>query len=79
MRHAPDNLKITQSLGGLYDAKLDTSRPHARIFDSIESRDASGYENGNENDLPAINGVTRIGLVYHGTKKLSEAQTKYFK
>ena len=75
---APSNMRITQSQGGKLDDKIDYSKPHSRIFASIEAREKAGYVDGNENDSPAINGEIKIGLVYHGVKKLTEAQNKHF-
>lgn len=74
----PDNLRIIQSLGGRWDDKIDLSKSHSRIFATHEARIAAGYEDGNINDVPAIEGVTKIGLVVHGQKKLTLAQVKYF-
>lgn len=74
----PDNFMIIQSLGGKYDKLVDLTRPHARIFATHEARIAAGYVDGNATDIPAIEGVTRIGLVYHGTRKLTQAQQAYW-
>ena len=74
----PANLRIVQSLGGKWDSRVDLSRPHARIFSSDEARIAAGYVDGNVNDLPAIDGIVNIGLVFHGTRKLTLAQIEYF-
>jgi Gene product 88 len=74
----PDNFRIVQSVGGMMDERIDYSRPHARIFSSHDDRIAAGYVDGNVNDIPAIEGVIRIGLVYHGVRKLTPAQEKYF-
>lgn len=74
----PDNLRIIQSLGGKYDSLVDMSRPHSRIFSSDDARIAAGYVDGNVNDIPAIEGIVNIGLVYHGVKKLTLPQVKFF-
>lgn len=74
----PDNLRITQSLGGKYDNLVQLNMPHSRIFSTDEDRIAAGYIDGNVNDVPAIEGITNIGLVYHGNKSLTEGQKKYF-
>jgi hypothetical protein len=74
----PENFKLVQSLGGVYDKRVDTEKPHSRIFASDVARIAAGYVDGNVNDVPAIEGVTRIGLVYHGVKKLTVAQANFF-
>lgn len=74
----PDNLRIIQSLGGKYDSGVDMSRPHSRIFSSDDARIAAGYVDGNVNDIPAIEGHINIGLVYHGNRKLTLPQVKFF-
>jgi len=79
LKSLPSNLRITQSLGGKHDDKVDLSLPHSRIFSSIEAREAAGYIDGNVNDVPAIEGQIRIGLVYHGVKNLTLSQIKFFK
>lgn len=68
----PDNLRLTQSLGGTRDHLVDLSRSHSRIFATAMERREAGYADGNSDDLPVIVGTTRIGLVYHGTKNLTE-------
>jgi len=52
--------------------------PHSRIFADDEARINAGYVDGNVNDVPAIEGIVQIGLVYHGQKKMTESQKKYF-
>lgn len=74
----PDNLRIVQSLGGKYDESVNLSVSHARIFSSDEARIAEQYVDGNVNDIPAIEGIQKIGLVYHGVKKMTPAQVKFF-
>ena len=74
----PDNFRITQSLGGRYDNLVDMGKPHSRIFNNDASRIAAGYVDGNIDDMPAIIGEIKIGLVYHGNKKLTPSQDKYF-
>ena len=76
--HKPDNLKITQSLGGKYDDMVNLDMPHSRIFATDEDRVRAGYVDGNVNDVPAIEGLVQIGLVYHGQKKLTDSQKRYF-
>lgn len=75
----PSNLQIIQSAGGLLDKQIDTSKSHSRIFASHADRIAHDYVDGNVNDQPAIDGVTRIGLVYHGSKKLKTGQIRWLK
>jgi hypothetical protein len=77
--NAPVNFRIVQSVGGMNDHLIDLSKPHARIFSTDQDRINAGYVDGNASDLPAIAGETKIGLVYHGVKKLTEAQQNYFK
>jgi hypothetical protein len=78
MANKPDNLRIIRSLGGRWDKMVDLSQSHSRIFASEEARIAAGYVDGNINDIPAIEGVNKIGLVYHGVKKLTAAQSAYW-
>ncbi len=73
----PDNLQIIQSVGGLMDAQIDTSKSHSRIFSTDYQRKKAGYVDGNKNDQPAIDGVVRIGLVYHGSKNLKTGQKRW--
>ena len=78
----PSNLRITQSVGGRHDALIDPDFSHARIFadteEAIATMAADGYVDGSESDVPAIEGLVRIGLVYHGTRKMTDAQKLYF-
>lgn len=75
---APANLRITQSLGGKYDAHVNLDAPHSRIFSTHEDRERAGYIDGNVSDAPAIQGLVQIGLVYHGQRNLTPAQKKFF-
>lgn len=75
---APRNFHVTQSLGGRFDKLVSLNRPHSRIFASHAARKRARYVDGNVSDAPAIEGTTRIGLVYHGNKSLTPAQKKYF-
>ena len=70
----PANLHIIQSVGGLEDDLIDMSRPHSRIFTSDAACKAAGYINASKSDRPAYEGETRIGLVYHGSRKLTQRQ-----
>ena len=72
--HQPSNFQIVQSVGGLLDDMIDPKQSHSRIFASDADRKKAGYVDGNKNDQPAIDGVTRIGLTYHGVKNLLDKQ-----
>ena len=74
----PDNLKITHSLGGKHDDMVNMAMPHSRIFATDDDRIHAGYVDGNINDVPAIEGLVQIGLVYHGGRDLTPAQEKFF-
>jgi len=66
----PANFKLIQSLGGRFDASIDKSKPHARIFNNVEELLSEGYTDTSESDFPAATpGVSLIGLVIHGTKR----------
>ena len=73
----PKNFQIIQSVGGLMDDAINPKQSHSRIFSSVYQRKKAGYVDGNKNDKPAIDGATKIGLVYHGTKNLLPGQTKW--
>src|SRR3990167_6387334 len=73
----PSNFQIIQSVGGLMDASIDPNDCHSRIFSSHQQRKKAGYVDGNKNDQPAIDGIQRIGLVYHGVKNLKAGQVKW--
>ena len=71
----PPNFWIVQSFGGVDDAKVNLARPHARVFVSHADRVMAGYVDGTETDRPAMDGVVKIGLVYHsGGRKLTDSQ-----
>lgn len=72
------NMMLVQSVGGKHDSKIDKSKPHSRIFTTHEDRIKAGYLDGNESDMPAMMGETNIGLVYHGTRKMTDAQQRFF-
>lgn len=75
---APPNLRVVQSEGGLMDAQINRRRSHSRIFATTADRKRAGYVDGNKTDQPAIDGEHKIGLVYHGTRNMTDAQKKYF-
>lgn len=72
------NMMLVQSVGGKHDSKIDKSKPHSRIFTTHEDRIRAGYLDGNESDLPAMMGEINIGLVYHGTRNMTDAQQRFF-
>jgi hypothetical protein len=74
----PSNFAVTQSQGGKFDADLDPDFSHSRIFATHADRERAGYVDGSETDAPAIKGLVKIGLVYHGARKLTESQERYF-
>jgi hypothetical protein len=74
----PSNFRVTQSLGGKFDGLVKLGKSHARIFATDEARVAAGYIDGMINDRPALDGLVKIGLVYHGNKKLTTAQSNFF-
>jgi hypothetical protein len=78
MSKLPPNLRITRSQGGKLDKLINLGLPNSRIFSSHEARKRAGYVDGNKSDIPAIEGKTSIGLVYHGNRGLTPAQEKFF-
>lgn len=69
----PKNFTVVFSYGGLQDALIDRTKDrHSRVFDSVDTLKAEGYTDTSETDDAAANPAIRcIGLVYHGTKSLS--------
>jgi hypothetical protein len=76
-KRCPKNFQIIQSVGGLMDDQINTRKSHSRIFSTVYQRRKAGYVDGNKNDKPAIDGVIKIGLVYHGVKNLKEGQKRW--
>ena len=63
------NFNVVQSLGGEHNDKIDTSKPHAKFFESLDHAEASGYTPVWFHDWPAASGVTNIALVPHGSRQ----------
>ena len=68
----PANYRLVQSVGGQQDHLIDERYPHAKVFATHEDRIAAGYVDGTESDIPAIEGVVKIGLVYHGSENVAD-------
>jgi len=66
----PNNFVIIYSEGGKFDKAINTDTDrHARVFDSVESLEAAGYDNAMDDDAVAFTSKTgKIGLWYHGAK-----------
>ena len=69
-KYMPDNFIIIFSFGGKEDHLIDkeTDR-HAMVYESLDDM-PSDYINASDNDLLAIQENKRVGLVYHGAKKI---------
>jgi hypothetical protein len=66
----PRNFRVVRSLGSKFDHLVDLSNPHARVFADLAALIRSRYTRGSKSDQPVIDGAVRIGLVYHGTRRL---------
>lgn len=66
----PLNFQLIFSFGGKQDRLINLKRDsHAKVFESIEELESSGYVDGTNDDLIAARGEhIKIGLCYHGTK-----------
>lgn len=64
-----ENMNLIQSEGSKDDSLIDYSKPHARIFPSLEELEAAGYHDSSRSDYPAALGEVKIGLVIHGAGK----------
>lgn len=67
----PKNLRLIYSFGGAEDSQIDTTKHfHSKVFQSETELKEAGYSDSSQDDLVAALGPsTKIGLVYHGTKK----------
>lgn len=66
----PDNFRFIQSEGGLEDARIDYTLPHARIFKTQDELATNGYSDASASDAPAaFTKDVNVGLVIHGAKK----------
>jgi hypothetical protein len=74
LNQKPNSLKIIQSVGGIWDNEINESLSHSKVFASEEELLNAGYIDGSQTDIPAIEGVQKIGLVYHGTKSISKVK-----
>lgn len=71
----PKNFKVIFSYGGSEDYFISPSTDrHAKVFETREDLEKSGYAYANEDDLQAIGKNKKIGLVYHGTKSIEKTQ-----
>lgn len=71
MPDLPSNFTVIFSYGGTEDRLIDVETDrHSLVFESIEQLQASGYADASGQDDVALGENPRIGLVYHGTKKI---------
>ena len=67
----PKNFTVIFSFGGTEDKLIDVNKDrHSLVFSSDEELNAAGYANASEQDDVALGENPKIGLVYHGTKKI---------
>lgn len=60
------NTKMIQSIGGRFDAMIDMTKAHAKIFPDLESLEAEGYTDCSEYDhIASQSNVIKIGLIAH--------------
>jgi hypothetical protein len=73
----PKNLTIIFSFGGTEDRLIDVDKDrHSLVFESVEQLQACGYADASNQDDIALGENPKIGLVYHGTKKLENTNWK---
>lgn len=69
-KYMPENFTIIYSYGGKEDHLIDKENDrHAMVFETKEEM-PENYINASDNDLLAISENKRVGLVYHGQKKM---------
>lgn len=62
------NFNVIQSFGGKHNNLIDTSKPHAKYFKSIDDATANGYSPVWYHDWDAASGVNKLALVPHGSR-----------
>lgn len=72
----PKSFHVIQSYGGKYDGRIDTSRPHSKVFATHYARRMAGYGDGSRTETLALSGAVKIGLVYHGTRKVKKGDLR---
>ena len=68
----PENFRVTFSMGGKFDSRVSKDAPISMILKDESELETFTMVDGNDSDLPAILGLKRIGLVYHGVRKPTE-------
>lgn len=75
----PKNLTIIFSLGGKEDSKINQEIDrHSRVFPTLDALLAAGYVDTSHDDTHAIGSNPKIGLVYHGLKKIEKTGWKKY-
>lgn len=75
----PSNLITIFSLGGKEDHLIDVNTDrHSRVFESQEKLESFGYVDTSHDDTQAIGDNPKIGLVYHGLKKIEKTGWKKY-
>lgn len=68
-KHAPTNMTMIFSEGGLQDKHIKQTDRHSRVFPSLDALREAGYDDASKDDKVAfLSGSGKIGLVYHGAK-----------
>lgn len=72
----PSNFGVIFSYGGKMDKYIKVDEDfHSKVFKTQEELLAAGYVNASDNDLIAALGENnKIGLVYHGIKKIENTE-----
>ena len=61
------NMKIIQSFGSKHDDMIDESKPHAKVFNSVEEMKKAGYVHCKDDDRVAADKKNiRVGILKHG-------------
>jgi len=63
----PSNFKIVFSYGGKYDFMINRETDnHSVVFSTVDELQKAGYVDCHERDYTFMDGVQKVGLVYHG-------------
>lgn len=66
----PSNLKVVFSYGGKEDHLITKYDKRVKVFSTLKALMREGYVCANYNDLVCLGPKKKIGLIYHGGKKM---------
>lgn len=75
INYIPNNFTYILSYGGRQDHMIDPTKDrHSIVFETKEQLNGLGYIDASKDDAQALQGNSRVGLVYHGTKNFANTE-----